>query len=717
MHNEHDRGGRSGSYQSMADNNSRPPSHNPSDAFAFGIATEAMRNAAEAMSRAAAAMDTRASMNMQTFLPTSPTSSSAALLGTPPDIPLRSSSIDHAPEKPQAAYLGNQHSPTSLKTPLEMYPRRQHDKQQSHMDLLDAANMHEPRNEKMSSTYSAKSYAEDVADRNMGRTYDSRSRSSSLPLAPESTPPLSSFDPEPPEEVHGHGHGHSMSLPHEIMFIAVICQAQLLTQCALAQTIAPLPYIARTFGANKNPSSLAWYSAGFALTVGTFILPSGRLGDAYGHKLLFIIGWAWFALSSLLCGFAPMVQQSPANMDGSIFFVVARALQGIGPAIVMPNGLALMGTTYPPGKKKNMLFALFGACAPAGFVIGATFSSLLAQKGEWEWSFWVMAGVCAGLALLTLIFIPAPHQPSPPNPPSPNAPRATFMKRLKTTAALLDIPGAILGVTALLLINISLNQAPLVDWSTPYTYFLLIIGIVILAFFFYQQSHASSPLIPSRILNRATVFVLVCTACGWASMGIWIFYIWSYMERLHLLSPLLASAWFAPAPIAGCVASVVTGFGLSKGKPQWVMLASMVAFFVGTTLISTAEPSRSYWVGVFFSIVIMPFGMDMSFPSATLLVSDRAGRGSQGMAASVVNTVVNYSISIGLGLAGTVVREIGADVVDTGENVNKELLRGFRSAWWTGMGLSGTGVIVAAVFCGVVHFENRKRDGAGRKKR
>ena len=717
MHNGRDRGERSRSYQSAADNGSRPSSHNPSDAFAYGIATEAMRNAAEAMSRAAAAMDARASMNMQTVLPTSPTSSLAALLGTPPDIPNRSSSIDHAPEKPQAAYLGHHHSPVSLKTPLEMYPRRPHDKQHSHMDLLDAANMHDQRNEKMSSRYSAKSYAEDVADRNMGGAYDTRSRSSSLPLAPGSTPPLSSFDPEPPEEEHGHGHGHSMSLLHEIMFIAVICQAQLLTQCALAQTIAPLPYIAKTFEANNNPSSLAWYSAGFALTVGTFILPSGRLGDVYGHKLLFIIGWAWFALSSLLCGFAPMIQQSPARMGGSIFFVVARALQGIGPAIVMPNGLALMGTTYPPGKKKNMLFALFGACAPAGFVIGATFSSLLAQKGEWAWGFWVMAGVCAGLALLTLIFIPAPHHPAPPAASSINEPRPTVMKRMKATATLLDIPGAILGVTALLLINISLNQAPLADWSTPYTYFLLIIGIVILGTFFYQQSHAPSPLIPSSILNRATVFVLICTACGWASMGIWIFYIWSYMERLHLLSPLLASAWFAPAPIAGCVASVVTGFGLSKGKPQWVMLASMVAFFVGTTLIATANPDRSYWMGVFFSIVIMPFGMDMSFPSATLLVSDRAGRGSQGMAASVVNTVVNYSISIGLGLAGTVVMEIGADVVDPGESVNKELLRGFRSAWWTGMGLSGTGIIVAAVFCGIVHSENRRRNGAGREKR
>ncbi len=584
------------------------------------------------------------------------------------------------------------------------------------MDLMDAVHLHAPySNEKNFTRYSSRSYGEEVADRNIGGLYGPPSRTSSLPLAAGSTPPMSSFDPgqDPEEEL---GHGHNMSLMREVVFIAIICQAQLLTQCALAQTIAPLPYIARTFGATGNPSSLAWYSAGFALTVGTFILPSGRLGDVYGHKLLFVIGWGWFCLSSFLCGFAPMIQN--AGMDGSIFFVVARALQGIGPAIAMPNGLALMGTSYAPGKKKNMLFALFGAAAPTGFVIGATFSSLLAQKGGWEWGFWVMAGVCALLMVLTVAFVqqPAGHGPPPSSGSSP-APRMGMMGKMRDTATLLDIPGAVLGVTALLIINIALNQAPLVDWTTPYTYFLLVIGLILMGLFFYQQTHAPSPLLPSSLLNKATVFVLVCTACGWASMGIWIFYIWSYMERLHHLSPLLASAWFAPAPIAGCVASVVTGWGLSKGKPQWVMLASMVAFCLGTTLISTAEPVRSYWVGVFFSVVVMPFGMDMSFPSATLLVSDRAGRGSQGMAASVVNTVVNYSISIGLGLAGTVVREIGADVVDEGEIGSKELLRGFRSAWWTGMGLSGTGIIVAAVFCGVVWWEGRKRAGAGREKR
>ena len=217
MHNDNDRGGHTRSYQTMGDPNSRPASH---DAFAFGIATEAMRNAAEAMTRAAAAMDTRSSINLQNLLPTSPTSSSAHLLGTPPDIPHRSSSMDHPPEKPQAAYLGHPISQSSLKTPLD-YPRRQPNRQNSHMDLLEAVNMHDPRtlgHEKSYSRFSQKSYGEEVADRNMGGSYDARSRSSSLPLAAPSTPPLSSFDPEPPEDEHGHGHSHWMSLPHEIMF-------------------------------------------------------------------------------------------------------------------------------------------------------------------------------------------------------------------------------------------------------------------------------------------------------------------------------------------------------------------------------------------------------------------------------------------------------------------------------------------------------------------
>src|SRR5204863_4657374 len=132
-----------------------------------------------------------------------------------------------------------------------------------------------------------------------------------------------------------------------------------------------------------------------------------------------------------------------------------------------------------------------------------------------------------------------------------------------------------------------------------------------------------------------------------------------------------------------------TGFLLSKTTPQVTMMWSMSAFLIGTTLIATAPVNQIYWAQTFFSIIVMPWGMDMSFPSATILLSSKVGHEHQGVAMSLVNTVVNYSISVGLGLAGTVQSNTDRD--------GKHILTGFRSAWYFGMSLSGMGLVVAVV--------------------
>jgi MFS family permease len=486
----------------------------------------------------------------------------------------------------------------------------------------------------------------------------------------------------------------------DMALIATICAAHFLTQAGLAQSIAPIPYIARSFTSQNHVPSPSWYSAAYSLTVGTFILPSGRLGDIYGLKRLFIIGWLWFALSSLSAGFNPRIletvdQQSSGR--GESFFCVCRALQGIGPALLMPNGLGILGRTYE-GNKKNMAFALFGASAPVGFVVGSVMSSLLSEKAHWTWAYWAQAIACMVMAVISLIIIPS----IPAMVATTSQANATIEEGSSEEEPVwkrLDVPGAILGVTALILINIALNQATLVSWSTPYTYFILIIGLILLSVFFFVEftpSLAPHPLIPLSMLSVDTCLVLACIACGWATFGIWIFYLWEYLETLRALSPLLASAQFSPAALSGLLAAVTTGFLLSKTTPQVIMVLSMFAFFTGTTLIATAPVNQIYWAQAFFSIIIMPWGMDMSFPSATILLSSKVGAENQGVAMSLVNTVVNYSISVGLGLAGTVQHSVDKD--------KTQVLKGFRSAWYFGMGLSGVGIIVAISFLALTLF-------------
>lgn len=108
--------------------------------------------------------------------------------------------------------------------------------------------------------------------------------------------------------------------------------------------------------------------AGYSLSVGTFILVFGRFGDIFGYKLMLLIGFAWMALWSTVLGLAVY--------SNHVLFTFARVLQGIGPAILLPNGLAILGATYPPGRRKAMVFSIFGACAPTGSILGSVFASL-----------------------------------------------------------------------------------------------------------------------------------------------------------------------------------------------------------------------------------------------------------------------------------------------------------------------------------------------------
>jgi MFS family permease len=120
-------------------------------------------------------------------------------------------------------------------------------------------------------------------------------------------------------------------------------------------SIAPVYIIGKNFHADI-PDELSWCAVAYSLTVDTFVLVCGRLGDVFGRRLMFIIGFAWFGLWSLLVGLSVWSNQA--------FFYCCRAFQGMGPAMLLPNAIAILGRAYPPGLRKEIIFSFFGATAP-----------------------------------------------------------------------------------------------------------------------------------------------------------------------------------------------------------------------------------------------------------------------------------------------------------------------------------------------------------------
>ncbi|KAL2834782.1 major facilitator superfamily domain-containing protein [Aspergillus pseudoustus] len=460
----------------------------------------------------------------------------------------------------------------------------------------------------------------------------------------------------------------TFSLPREIAFVIIVCMSQFITQANVGICLSPLDIVGAHFGLD-NPGQLAWFLAGYSLTVGTFILVFGRCGDLFGYHRMFIIGFLWLALWSLVAGLSVY--------SNYILFIFARVLQGLGPAMLLPNGLAILGATYAPGKKKDMIFALFGATAPNGAIIGGVFAALFSQLAWWPWTYWSMAiasVIFAGIAWL--VIVPIRHK-------RPDEPLFTS----------LDIPGAFTGITGLVLVNIAWNQAPTVSWAEPYVIILLILGMLFLAaFFIIEFRFATHPLIPFHAFSVDVSFVLACVATGWGCFGTWIFYSWRFLLDTRGASPLLASAMFTPPSVSGLIAAFATGYMMSRIRPAWIMCMSLSMFTLGTVLIAIAPVHQTYWALTFVSLVIIPWGMDMSFPAATLMLSNAVKREHQGLAASLVTTVVNYSISLSLGFAGTIESQI-----TQGRN-KEERLKGYRSCLYFAIGLGGLGLAISALY-------------------
>lgn len=452
----------------------------------------------------------------------------------------------------------------------------------------------------------------------------------------------------------------------------MVCMVQLIPQACLTTCFPIIQIIASDFDIHQA-SIMPWVVAAYSLSFGTTILLAGRLGDIFGHRAMVILGFCWLSIFSVVAGASRYVNYE--------LFFVARAFQGVGAAMMNPNALALLGRSYPPGSKRKIIaFSAFALCAPLGAYSGMLFSALIGQLAHWSWSFYTTAIICFILAVLSHFVLPTPLK----------TPKQLLPFRQKL--AQMDWLGGLTGVAGLVAVQVSLICAPTEGWQTQYIFMLFILGVCFLGFFvLIELKLASAPLVPFALLNADAAFVLTAIACGWATFGTWTYYLWRFLLAVHHLSPLRAALYTLPIIPVALIAAALTAYLMRTTRPAWILFGALVAFTLGPLFMSLNTGAHtSYWAFTFVSLLVTPFGMDMSFPSATFVMSNLLPVDRQGVAGSLVTTVVNYSISLGLGLACTVevhVNHNGGDV-----------MLGIRGGWWFGVGIGLLGVLVCLGF-------------------
>lgn len=371
----------------------------------------------------------------------------------------------------------------------------------------------------------------------------------------------------------------------EYLLILVLCSTQLFCQIALGYVVVPLRLVGTIFHQEgyAHAAEMNWYAAAYSLTIGSFILVSGRLGDMHGAKNVLVFGWVWFATWSIIAG-------CTALTHAAIFFDVCRAFQGVGASLLVPNALAIAGRTYEPERGKSVVFSLIAMCAPIGGLGGGILGSAVAQFWWWPWITWISGFACFVVAVTAYLVVPQDREKNTPT-------KLTF-----------DWIGAFFGVGGLLLLNVSWNQAPIDGWSTPYVYILHVLGFLFLGIFVLQERRAEYPIVDVSVFNGRVAGILLTTGLGWTGFGIWFYYIFQFLQHARHKSNFESAVESVPNIVSGMLAPSFMAWAVGRVPIPVLMVISSAAILMGTLLLATAPVEQSYWFKIFWAFVIMPWG-------------------------------------------------------------------------------------------------------------
>ncbi|KAJ5738582.1 hypothetical protein N7493_001737 [Penicillium malachiteum] len=463
----------------------------------------------------------------------------------------------------------------------------------------------------------------------------------------------------------------------EAFFIFIIGLSQLFSIGGVSIAAYPMQQIGTALGTTSN-GQMSWFLSSYALCGGVFVLVTGRLGDHFGHKYIFLFGWIWMAIWSVVCGFSHNVK----------LFDISRGLMGIGNGALVPNSFALLARAFPPmSMKKNIAFAFLGFCAPSGFIFGGLIGGAFGEKVTWRWGFWFWAIGC--LFLTAASFLTIPHRIGSAIP-------GLSLRNF-------DYIGSLLGISGLILFSFAWSQASVVGWQEPYIYALLIVSIFLLVGFVFSQSYVSSPVLPNSLWSRPGFTpVIVSMVFGWMSFAIFLYYTTVYILTIHKAQPLTAVAQMVPLVIGGFFATMSVGLFIGKTPAQYIFGVSMFSFFIGNLLMSFVNYSNVYWAFIFPACLFVVGGPDLSFASSGIIISNSVLPEEQGVAGSFVSTVVQYSLSLGLGIAATVESHVN----EGGENP----ILGYRGAFWLGIGFAAVGFFIVIFFVRDHRFDSKPEE-------
>ena len=455
---------------------------------------------------------------------------------------------------------------------------------------------------------------------------------------------------------------------HRWLALIVLCLGDLMIVLDTTIVNVALPSIREDLGFSET--SLAWVVNAYLLTFGGFLLLGGRLGDLYGHRRLFLGGITLFTAASLACGLA----------TSQAFLVGARAVQGLGGAVVAVVALSLIMTLFTEPAERAKAMGVIGFVAAGGGSVGVLAGGVLTDLLAWNWIFLVNLPVGALVFALTLWLLPGGSG--------------------QRSGGRLDIAGAVTVTTALMLAVYAIVNGNGAGWTSAQTLGLLGAAAVLLAVFGWIEARTGSPLMPLALFKLRNVATANVVGVLWAAaMFAWFFLSALYLQLVLGYSPLEVGLAFLPANLimaafsVGLSAKLVMRFGIKAPLSVGLLLAG-----AGLVLFARAPVDGSFLVDVLPATILLGIGAGMAFNPVLLAAMSDVEPQDAGLASGVVNTAFMMGGALGLAVLASLAASRTSSLESSGEAPLAALTGGYHVAFLVGALFAVGAAVVGALF-------------------
>jgi EmrB/QacA subfamily drug resistance transporter len=447
--------------------------------------------------------------------------------------------------------------------------------------------------------------------------------------------------------------------------LILACLAQFMVILDVSVVNVALPSIRHSLRFTEQ--DLQWIVNAYTVTFAGFLLLGGRAADLLGRRRVFVWGLVLFALSSLAGGLA--------NSQGLL--IAARAVQGLGAAVIAPASLSILTTTFTETAARNRAVGIWGAMGGAGGAAGSLLGGIIVNYLSWRWILFINVPIGLGTALLTYRYVAE--------------------GRAEGRTRNFDIAGALTATVGLSLLVLGIVRTDATGWGYAPTLGLMAGGLALLAAFVTIEGwFAKAPLMPLRIFKSRTLSAanVVVVTTGAASFGMW-FFVTLYLQQVLGYSPLKAGFAFLPMALLIALCATLAPRLVPRLGAGTLLTVGMLLQAAGLALFAQVSVGGSYLSDVLAPSFLVAMGIGFAFVTGTISAVAGVAPQEAGLASGLVNTSRMFGGALGLAILAAIATSRTNSDVKHGQTLHVALTSGFQIAFTVAAGFALLGALVA----------------------